>query len=100
MRGIHATPDEHTKLETDEELENNTPSVPPKVQHRPLVSPKLSTPTKSKTRIKRITPTSGVRDSLPVTNVQLGQERDDVESTRFDQGQGRWTMDTKNFRGR
>ena len=103
MRGIHATPDEHTKLETDEELEKQHAQRTSKgAQHEEAtrVTEALNSNEEQDAYKAYYANKWGYVDSLPVTNVQLGQERDDVESNRFDQGQGRWTMDTKNFRGR
>jgi hypothetical protein len=103
MRGNHATPDEHTRLETDEDLEKQHAERAAKgAQHEDAtrVTEALNSNEEQDAYKAYYAKKWGYVDRLPKSNVQMGETRDDVESNRFDQGQGKWTMDTMNFRGR
>ena len=103
MRGIHATPDEHTQVDTDEDLEKQHAQRTAKgAQHEDAtrVTAALNSNEEQDAYKAYYANKWGYADQLPKSNVQNGKTRDDIESNKFDQGQGKWTMDTMNFRGR
>ena len=103
MRGIHATPDEHTQVDTDEDLEKQHAQRTAKgAQHEDAtrVTAALNSNEEQDAYKAYYANKWGYADHLPKSNVQNGKTRDDIESNKFDQGQGKWTMDTMNFRGR
>ena len=103
MRGIHATPDEHTQVDTDEDLEKQHAQRTAKgAQHEDAtrVTAALNSNEEQDAYKAYYANKWGYADHLPKSNVQNGETRDDIESNKFDQGQGKWTMDTMNFRGR
>ncbi len=103
MRGIHATPDEHTQVDTDEDLEKQHAQRTAKgAQHEDAtrVTAALNSNKEQDAYKAYYANKWGYADHLPKSNVQNGETRDDIESNKFDQGQGKWTMDTMNFRGR
>ena len=109
MRGIHATPDEHTRIDDDDDTTNaNNKSkvidarTSKGAQHEDAtrVTDLLNSNEEQDAYKAYYAKKWGYVEHLPKTNISLGDSLDCEKAKEFDNGKGNWTMDTMNFRGR